>query len=354
VAGVKSVLIYRLGSIGDFVIALPCLHLVRRRFPEARVVLLTNLPVEARAAPAASVFEGSGLVDAILTYQLGTRDLRRLQRLRDEIRGLGPDLFVYLASRNALWRVARDYLYFKSCGIDHMVGFPFVATDRLSRAPVMKGGHWGHEGQRLARCLAPLGDAEPWEEASWDLRLTEAETVRAERLIGEVLPPSAGRRSILGLSIGTKQAINDWGGDNWRAVLRRLADADRPLLLIGSGEERARSQTLAEGWPGPVLNFCCSASQRVSAALVARTALFLCHDSGPMHLAAAVGTRCVAVFSRRNPPGQWFPFGTGHRIFYPQRPNETIQAVPPEAVAEAALEILAERRPRWDGRGTAA
>lgn len=345
-AGVERILIYRLGSIGDFVVALPCLHLVRRRFPKARIVLLTNLPVEARAAPAMSVLEGSGLVDEILTYQVGTRDWRRLGRLRQEVRGFGPDLLVCLVSRRSLWQVVRDYLYFRSAGVKRMVGFPFVTADRFSRRPAMKGGYWGHEAQRLARCLAPLGDAEPCEPASWDLCLTAAEHRHAERLISDALPPGAASWPLLGLSIGTKQAIKDWGDDNWQAVLRRIADTKMPLVLIGSGEERDRSQGVAGVWPGPVLNFCGSASPRVSAALIARTALFLGHDSGPMHLAAAVGTRCIAVFSRHNLPGQWFPFGPSHRVFYPERPGETIQAIRPGEVAEAALEALTHLPPR--------
>lgn len=345
-AGVERVLIYRLGSIGDFVVALPCLHLVRQRFPKARIVLLTNLPVETRAAPAMTVLEGSGLVDEILTYEIGIRDWRRLGRLRQEIRNFAPDLLVYLVSRYALWRVVRDYLYFRSCGIMRMVGFPFVTADRFSRSPAMRGGYWGHEAQRLARCIAPLGDAEPCEPVSWDLRLTAEERIQAGRLIEEALPVGTQPWPILGLSLGTKQAIKDWGDDNWRAVLRRLGDARLPLLLIGSGEERARSQGVAEAWPGPVLNFCGSASPRVSAALIARTALFLGHDSGPMHLAAAVGTRCIAVFSRHNLPGQWFPFGPSHRVFYPERPGETIQAIRPGEVAEAALEALTHLPPR--------
>ena len=40
------------------------------------------------------------------------------------------------------------------------------------------------------------------------------------------------------------------------------------------------------------------------------------HDSGPTHLAAAVDTPCVAIFSSRNYLGEWFPQGTGHRVLY--------------------------------------
>lgn len=340
-ADIARVLIYRLGSIGDFVIALPCLHLVRRRFPQARIALLTNQPVEARAAPATGILEGSGLVDEFLTYPVGTRELRLLIGLRREIRNFAPDLLVYLASRRALWQVVRDYVYFRSCGIKHAVGFPFIKDDRRSRSPAMRGGYWGNEAQRLARCLAPLGDAEPYETASWDLGLTAAERGTADRLIAEALPRDAAMMPPLGLCIGTKQATKDWGNDNWRAVLHRLADPNRPLLLVGSGEEHARSQAAAECWPGPVLNFCGRAAPRVSAALIERAELFLCHDSGPMHLAAAVGTPCVAVFSRHNLPGQWFPFGQGHRVFYPHGQGETIQAIRPEDVAAAALATLA-------------
>lgn len=336
----NRILICRLGSIGDFVIALPCLHLVRRRFPQAKITLLTNQPVEARAAPARSILKGSGLVDEYLTYPVATRNYQRLLQLSRQIRDLAPDLLVYLASRRALWQVARDYLYFRGCGVRHAVGFPFATADRRSCPPVMEGGYWGHEAQRLARTLLRLGDAEPWEPASWDLGLTAAEQQEAERLLRGALPVGEASRQPLGLSVGTKQAINDWGDDNWRAVLRHIADPLRPLLLIGSGEERSRSQGVAEAWPGPVLNFCGRTSPRVSAALIARTELFLCHDSGPMHLAAAVRTRCVAVFSRNRPPGRWFPFGVGHRVFYPRDPSGTIFSILPAEVATAALEVL--------------
>ncbi|HZB93206.1 MAG TPA: glycosyltransferase family 9 protein [Stellaceae bacterium] len=317
-------------------------------------MLLTNVPLEARAAPAMSVLEGMGLVDGLLTYPYGLRDWRRLARLRREICSFQPDLLVYLLWRGSLWQVVRDYLYFSSAGIARMVGFPFAAADRRSRPPAMRGGLWQSEAQRLASCIAPLGDAAPCDSANWDLRLTEAEQREAQRLINEALPSGAAARPILGLSIGTKQPAKDWGDDNWRAVLRRLADDGRPLLLIGSGGERARSQGVAEVWPGPVINVCGEASPRVSAALIARSEMFLCHDSGPMHLAAAVGTRCIAVFSTLNLPGQWFPFGTAHRIFYPHAPGATIRDIRPDEVADAASEALARRPPRGQEGGEVA
>ena len=57
---------------------------------------------------------------------------------------------------------------------------------------------------------------------------------------------------------------------------------------------------------------------RESAAALKKSALFIGHDSGPMHLSAAVRTPCVAIFSARNKPGVWFPYGEKHRVLYHQ------------------------------------
>jgi len=69
-------------------------------------------------------------------------------------------------------------------------------------------------------------------------------------------------------------------------------------------------------------------------------ALFLGHDSGPMHLAAAVGVRCVSLFGDFNVPRTWYPHGSGHRILHEMC---GVRAITPDRVCEAARAILDER-----------
>ncbi|MGI4829588.1 MAG: hypothetical protein ACRYFU_15540 [Janthinobacterium lividum] len=78
---VRRVLIYRLGSLGDMLIALPAFHLIARAFPEADRRLLTNSPVHAKAPAAAAVLDGTGLVQGYLRYTVGTRSPWELLRL---------------------------------------------------------------------------------------------------------------------------------------------------------------------------------------------------------------------------------------------------------------------------------
>src|SRR4051794_4329192 len=80
-AAAKRVLIYRMGSLGDTLVALPALHLVARAFPRAERRLLTNIPVNVKAPPAAAILEHTGLVDGYFRYIVGTRSVGELARL---------------------------------------------------------------------------------------------------------------------------------------------------------------------------------------------------------------------------------------------------------------------------------
>ena len=69
-------------------------------------------------------------------------------------------------------------------------------------------------------------------------------------------------------------------------------------------------------WGGKAVNLCGKTSPRVSAGVFKHARFFVGHDSGPMHIAAGVGTPCVAIFPAKNMPGQWFPRGDDNRVIY--------------------------------------
>src|ERR1700759_4726225 len=56
------VLIYRIGSLGDTIVALPCFHLIQRKYPNAERVLLTNSPIHAKAPAADAILANTGLI----------------------------------------------------------------------------------------------------------------------------------------------------------------------------------------------------------------------------------------------------------------------------------------------------
>jgi ADP-heptose:LPS heptosyltransferase len=311
---VKKVLIYRLGSLGDTTVALPCFHLIERTFPNSERILLTNFPIHSKAPASAAVLGDSGLVHGYMRYTVGTRSPRELLLLAREIRRFRPDVLVYLMPVRALRAVKRDKWFFRlACGVRRIIGLPGAA--QLERVQDPATGLYEAEASRLARTVAALGDAAPGKLANWDLRLDSEEKAAAQSALGEL----AGKPLVV-CGPGTKMQAKDWGQENWQALLAHLS-ARYPghgLALIGAREDTEVSAYSALGWGGPVANLCGRLSPRETAAVFAGARVFLGPDSGPMHLAACAGVPCVIAFSARGLPGVWYPTGKNHRIVYHQ------------------------------------
>jgi heptosyltransferase-3 len=309
----SNILIYRIGSLGDTLVALPCFHLVARTFPGSMRILLTNVPIYAKAPAAASVLGESGLIHDFMTYSVGKRNFFELAKLWWRIRRLKVATLIYLAPPRGEFAARRDEKFFHWCGIKEVIGIPLrdLAIHRYD--PVTS--RYEREASRLARCLASLGDARLSDQTSWDLLLTERERTRASN----VVDPLNGRPFLV-LGISSKMQATDWGIENWKTLMPRLQQEfpEHAAVFIGAKEDRLAAEEVAARWPGGSLNLSGELSPRESAAVIERGDLFLGLDSGPMHLAASVGTPCVAIFSARNRPGIWFPFGSAHQLIYHQ------------------------------------
>ncbi|KAA6455587.1 glycosyltransferase family 9 protein [Acidobacteria bacterium AB60] len=308
---VRKVLIYRLGSLGDTVVALPCFHLIARAFPNATRVLLSNYPVHAKAPASAAVLDGSGLVHGYMRYTVGTRDFGELLRLMWAIRRFRPDVLVYVMPLRGEKAVKRDALFFRLCGVRRLIGLP--SGDTAEKVYDRRTDLWELEASRLLRCLRTLGEEDVTDLRNWDLLLTEAEVANAERLMEPVMG-----RPIIACGPGTKMQSKDWGPEKWRGLLARLS-AEFPqhgLALIGAKEDHSVSEYASSEWKGAKVNLCGALSPRESAAVIRRAQLFLGPDSGPMHLAAAYGIPCVIPFASLDLKGRWFPVGEGHQPIY--------------------------------------
>lgn len=310
---VRRILIYRLGSLGDTVVALPCFHLLERLYPRAERFLLTNFPVHAKAPAAAAVLGSSGLVHGYIRYTVGTRNIGELLRLARKIRRFKPDLLVYLMDLRQERSIRRDEIFFRLAGVRQIVGLP--TGENLRRRFDFATNKYESEAYRLCRLMDEMGDANPGDAANWDLRLTGDERKVAEKALG----PLAGKPLIV-CGPGTKMQAKDWGKENWRALLGRLHAAypEHGLALVGVREEAAVSDFAAADWHGAKVNLCGRLTPRETAAALEHADLFLGPDSGPMHLAASVGVPCVIAFSAHGLPGVWNPVGEQHQIVYHQ------------------------------------
>ncbi len=306
----KQILIYRLGSLGDTVVALPAFNVIRKHFGEGTFSLLTNKPIASKAAPIESVL-GPDFFREVIDYPVGLRNPANLLGLSRRIRSGNFDVLVNLSAARGRLNAWRDSFFFRFSGIKRVVGTPRNKSDfTVSRNE--NSGLYENETLRLLRRVAPLGSADLADSSTWDLKIAAVERAAAESALPVYPAPT------IALCFGTKMQAKDWEIPNWQQLVKRLGAALPAwrLAVVGSADESERAERCAADWPGTVVNLCCRVSPRESAAVLEKCAIFVGHDSGPMHLASAVGTPCVAIFSARNLPGQWFPARPGHAIIY--------------------------------------
>jgi heptosyltransferase III len=331
--GRPTVVIFRIGSIGDTVVALPCLQAVARAFPNHDRILLTNIADSAQASSAESVLQGSGLIDGAIHFPPRLNSLASARELVRRLAVTGARTLVYLAPRTRMSQVWRDCLFFRLAGIRSIIGAPAAAAG-LRRWVDADGATLEYEAQFLARSLQPRIPVD-LSANNWDLKLSAAEHETAR----SAMAGFPAQMPVVAICPGAKWAAKNWGEANWGDLLGSAALQAYPvaMLAIGARDEHELSERVLSRWNGPVLNLCGRLSPRESAAVLKRCELLICHDSGPMHLATTQATACVALFGTQNQPRQWFPWGEQHRIVYEPR---GIAAILVEAVVAEVVSML--------------
>jgi ADP-heptose:LPS heptosyltransferase len=146
-----------------------------------------------------------------------------------------------------------------------------------------------------------------------DLQITDEERQQAKRWWqknGTIQTP----RGWVAVCPGAKVSSKVWPWERFAEVVALLIKNQGLFpVIIGGREDRPVADKLLARWETGL----CAAGElsvRESAALMEGARFYLGNDTGAMHLAAAVGKPCVAIFSARDWPGKWEPYGIGHRV----------------------------------------
>ena len=313
----QSILVFRIGQIGDTVAALPSLWALRDQFPRARIVILSEIPARNTHLPPETVLPQSGLVDGFEKYPGGSslKNLLPAWRKIRQLRRQGFNTLVYLApSGRTVKQRLRDRLFFRLCGIQRLLGTKGFARLPRPRHPDGSLVVLPREADVLLARLQPDGvPVPPAGRGRMTLCLTETERERARQwwqASGYSTPP----RDWVAICPGAKWTSKLWPWERYAEVGRLLIERHGVFpVIIGGPEDRAVGLKLLAAW-GTGLCAAGQLSVRESAALMETSRFYLGNDTGVMHLAAAVGRPCVAVFSSQDSPGIWEPYGPGHHV----------------------------------------
>lgn len=356
-----SILIIRPDHLGDLLLSAPAIGLLRRGLPRARLSYLVGPWAEEvvrRGPPVDEVltcpfpgFTRQPRSSALQPYQLLATEAARLRGRYAAALVLRPDHWW-----GALLAAAAGIPVRLGCAVPECA--PFLTHALAWR----KGSSFQSLGVALARRLLALTDgadlqAEPRVEP---FRTRDDERAFAAMLLGEVAGPRT--RPLVALHPGAGAGLKLWPAERWVAVGRELVSRfGARLLVTGAADERDLAQRIAAGVGAEALDVSGRTTLGQLAALLEQADLALGPDSGPLHLAAAVGTPTVRLFGPTD-PRVFMPVGLAEQralaVELPCQPcgylanppcganlhPACVMGIGEEAVLEAAGALLAARR----------
>ena len=304
----RSILVIRGGAIGDFLLTLPALRLLREGFPDCRIEIVGYRHI-------CSVAEGRYYADAVRSIEYAP--MAGFFNPRSE---LDPELSAYFAGFGQVVSYLFDPDGFfegnlKRCGVKNLIcGDPRISDSE-------------HAVRQLARPLESL--ALFLEDSAAEIFPTDEDAAAAERLLAGRRPP------FVAVHPGSGSQKKNWPLPAWKDLLRYLCGTQATVLVVSGESDMERAAELKAEFGGRLV-FLDHLPLPVLGALLQRCELFIGHDSGISHLAAAAGTECLLLFGPTDPA-----------VWAPSNPDVNVLRAPGGILQNLSVEDVRSRLPSF-------
>jgi ADP-heptose:LPS heptosyltransferase len=331
----RNILVIDFGQLGDVVMSLPALRAVREKFPLARITVAVG-------KPGGEIINMSDYADAAI-------EVDRVA-MRDGFKPLSI-VKVFNVVKDVRRRQFDFVIDLHSFSETNLLGFLSGAPKRLfSRRrgrsldflanfrpapPVEEDNRTRHQVDRYLDVLHPLGIADA-------PRVPQLQTTfEDDREIDKLLLKSKADAGapLVGLFPGAGHASRRWPLEKFALLADSLArnDGVQPIVFVGPEEAKIISEIRA-AFPASAVVLD-RLSIRQLASLQARLSVFVSNDTGPLHIAAAVGAPVVLLLDERA-PASYIPLSEPKRVIQ----RGAISQIAVEEVYEAARALLAAGR----------
>ncbi len=329
----RNILVIDFGQLGDVVMSLPALRAIRERFPYARITIAVG-------KPGGELIHLSGYANEIIEVdRVSLRDgptlisIGRIIKLVSSVRKLKFDFVIDLHSyyeTNILGFLSgaphRLYSRRENRSLDFLANFQPRPAREVQTT---------HLIDRYLDLLKPLDIQSPSRIPK--LRTTAEADAAVEALLKKEKASSG--ELLVGLFPGAGHAGRRWPPERFGELADHLVRNDRVRVIVFAGpEEREIIGQMRPLFPSGTVFFDRLTIPQLASAQ-ARLTLFVSNDTGPVHIAAAVGTPVIVILDRPD-PHSFIPLGDAHQAIF----GASIDAISVEKVYKAAHEQLAASR----------
>ena len=330
-----KILLTRTDRIGDVVLTTPAIKAVRDKYPKAYIAFLVRPYTK-------HIVEGNPYLDEVIIYdKYGKhKSFFRAFKFALSLRKRKFDLAIMLHPTN------RVHLMAFLAGIRERVGYNkklgFLLTKKI---PHTKQKGEKHEVEYVLEMLREL-KIKPREAEDIELYVPvhERDIAKITRIFEK--NNIAKNDFLIAVNSGASGHPKVWPPENFAAVCDAVAEEfSAKIMLVADDKNIEYSRATAEHMKKPFVDFSGKTNVGELAALLWKCRLFISNDSGPVHIASAVGTPVISIFARkefREDPGlspkRWGPWGGKGVALYKDTASGEVE---PKDVLQAARALLA-------------
>jgi lipopolysaccharide heptosyltransferase II len=305
----KRVGIYRIGNIGDTACAIPAMHAIRRAYPGAHLTLVTS-PGKAGSPGARELLDGVIWIDEMVVYH--AEDIAAARGRIELIRSLRArrfDVWIELpAVAASLATLIRNLAVARAAGARW--GFGWCYEPRFAARSQTLFNDFPDEVERLLEIVRSAGFA--GDDGDFPLELSDTNRRTVAALLDQA--GMAAAQPMIAFAPGAKLEANRWPVERFIEVGKSLVARGYAIVVLGGDSDASMCERIAKSLGRNAASLAGKTTVRDSCEVLTRCAMLVCNDSGVQHLAAAVGTPCVSLFTRREFPGMWWPHGSQHEV----------------------------------------
>jgi len=302
----RRILIVRTDRIGDVLLSTPVIKALRDNYPHAYIAMMVS-------PYGKNIVEDNPYLDEVIIYDKDGKhkSWRRSIKFAQNLKKKRFDLAVVLHPTNRVHLVTFFAGIRRRIGYDRKLGF--LLTDRIEHTKQLGQKHELEYALDLVRCLG----IEPKDKTLFMPLKPESEAW-VEKLFKQEGIEKTDR--LLAIHPGASCPSKIWPNKRFADVASRLIEKyGFRVLVIAGPKDLALAESVIKHMHHPVINLAGRISVSQLASVLKRCNLFISNDSGPVHIAASVGTPVISIFGRNQKglgPVRWGPIGKKDKILH--------------------------------------
>ncbi len=292
-------------QLGDTICMIPALYQIRKRYPDAKLILFTSSGYEKGyeniRLGAQNILGDEKWIDEIITYDYEELSYRNLlvmkKKIHHRLLSQKIDLFINFPGERDRVRVILKWLYITRIIKPGMSYGYYISTLRLFPKSQDKLLQFDYEVNRLINHLPFKSD----KTVEFPIHISSEDKKYVDDMI-------SGKHNIAVFSFSGKGISKKWPNESFRSLVSMWSDRGNVAIIVGGAKEYQEGEEISQNIKN-AYNFCGLTTPKQCLYLISQARKIVTIDTGTAHMASAVSAKSVVIFSAFYFQRKWYPYG---------------------------------------------